>query len=461
MAPEFYTEQEITATRGTLAALYSIDPQADLYADHGAVATTGFTVFDAMVPVPHRLYLGHGELFKFTDSAQIDLSFDFANAGAGHASNARRPLLLDWEYLSTDGWQPLTLVDDSTERFTVDGKITLAKFFGPDSKVDSIGGHDSCWIRGTVSSRTPHARIAVEPAGYLVQFTPNGAQPVSAGKEVHVKGQSVKSTVLEVVGGRLILAAPLTGAAANAELRTDVAAIGTVLSAPPAFRIAVESTRDLMPGDVVTLDGAARATILQTDGTSLYLSAALAGAQPGLTVELADALPPLRPDGADADGALPQVDVIRARVGFGKSGLALDSAYVDDASLDISKDFSPSASSRPVLPASMPPARRPSRAMALRSNWLSRSTRPAAAVPRSSQSSSTARTGSRSGPARTIWTTPTRSRFRSPPIRCFRIRKSASPCLPAGQKPRSTVTRAAGCVCVLPRATMATRFLLT
>ncbi|MEF9404836.1 putative baseplate assembly protein [Ralstonia solanacearum K60] len=341
VAPEFYTEQEITATRGTLAALYSIDPQADLYADHGAVATTGFTVFDAMVPVPHRLYLGHGELFKFTDSAQIDLSFDFANAGAGHASNARRPLLLDWEYLSTDGWQPLTLVDDSTERFTVDGKITLAKFFGPDSKVDSIGGHDSCWIRGTVSSRTPHARIAVEPAGYLVQFTPNGAQPVSAGKEVHVKGQSVKSTVLEVVGGRLILAAPLTGAAANAELRTDVAAIGTVLSAPPAFRIAVESTRDLMPGDVVTLDGAARATILQTDGTSLYLSAALAGAQPGLTVELADALPPLRPDGADADGALPQVDVIRARVGFGKSGLALDSAYVDDASLDISKDFSP------------------------------------------------------------------------------------------------------------------------
>ncbi|MBB5429116.1 hypothetical protein HDG40_007311 [Paraburkholderia sp. JPY158] len=341
VAPEFYTEQEITAMRGTLAALYSIDPQADLYADHGAGTTAGFTVFDAMAPVPHRLYLGHGELFNFTDSAEIVLSFDFGNARAGNASNARRPLLLDWEYLSTDGWQPLALVEDGTERFTADGKITLAKFFGPDSKVDTVGGHDSYWIRGTVSSRTPQARITGESAGYLVQFKANPLQPVSAGDPVHIKGQSVKSEVLEVVGDRLILATPLVGAAANAELQKDATPVGQVVSAPPAFRIAVESTRDLMPGDVVTLDGGARATIQHTDGVSLYLSAELAGAQPGLTVALADALPPLRPDGSDAEGALPQVDVIRARVGFGKSDLALDSAYLDDASVDVSKDFYP------------------------------------------------------------------------------------------------------------------------
>jgi hypothetical protein len=341
VAPEFYTEQEITAMRGTLAALYSIDPQADLYADHGATATSGFTVFDAMVPVPHRVYLGHGELFNFTSSAQIVLSFDFANARAGDANNAQRPLLLDWEYLSSDGWQPLALVEDGTKRFTVDGKITLAKIFGPDSRIDRIGDHDSYWIRGTVSGRTPHARIALEPAGYLVRLAPNGAPVIAIGDQVHVKGQSANSVVLAARDGWMILATPLVGAVAGAELWIDATVIGNVLRAPPAFRIAVETARDLMPGDTVTLDGAARSTILQTEESALYLSVPLAGAQPGLTVELADALPPLRPEGADAEGALPQVDLIRARVGFGKSELPLDSAYVDDASVDISKDFYP------------------------------------------------------------------------------------------------------------------------
>ena len=45
-------------------------------------------------------------------------------------------------------------------------------------------------------------------------------------------------------------------------------------------------------------------------------------------VELADALPPLRPEGADAEGTLPLVDVIRARVGSAHD-LPLDSAYLE------------------------------------------------------------------------------------------------------------------------------------
>lgn len=342
-APEFYTEQEFTAMRGTLAALYSIDPQADLYADHSARGTDGFTLFDAMEPVPHRLYLGHGQLFKFTGPAQIVLNFDFANGRGADGDRAQRPLLLDWDYLSTDGWQPLTLVEDGTERFTRDGKVTLAKFCGPDSRLDSVGGHSSHWIRGTVSSRTPHARIAIDPPGYLVQFLPHSPLPaIAVGDQVNVAGQTVTSEVRAVSQGRLILASPLAAAATGAtgaNLQHGAAVLGTVTSASPFWRLAVEMARDLLPGDVITLDGATRAMIQRTDESGLYLSAELTGAQAGLTVELADALPPLRPEGADAEGALPQVDLIRARVGFGKSDLALDSAYVDSASVDISKDF--------------------------------------------------------------------------------------------------------------------------
>ena len=141
-------------------------------------------------------------------------------------------MLLDWEYLSSDGWQPLTLVEDGTERFTRDGKISLAKFFGPDSKVDSVGGHSSNWIRGTVSSRTPHARVGVEPAGYFVRFTAAGAPAIKVGDAVHVDLQTVTSEVTAVLEGRLILATPLAGAVRGSVLKRGGTALGTVSSAP-------------------------------------------------------------------------------------------------------------------------------------------------------------------------------------------------------------------------------------
>ena len=149
------------------------------------------------------------------------LNFDFANARAGDGHSAQRPLLLDWEFLSSDGWQPLTLVEDGTERFTRDGKVTLAKFFGPDSKIDSVGGHTSCWIRGTVSSRTPHARIAIEPAGYLVRFAAGARHPPSPSATRCTRSARRRNSevVWRSARGRLILASALAGAARRPPLR--------------------------------------------------------------------------------------------------------------------------------------------------------------------------------------------------------------------------------------------------
>jgi hypothetical protein len=336
-APEFYTEQPFTAMRGRLAALYSIDPQSDLYAEHGAGAP--FAVFEDMQPVPHRLYLGHGELLKLTGVAQIVLSFDFAtSAGIGQ----QRPLLLDWEYLSVDGWQPLIMAEDGTRRFTVDGKITLVKSHGPDSKQEIVAGHDSYWIRATVSSRTPQARISTEPPGYEIRYQP--AEPpllLAPGDVLKLFAGSATGTVLGAYDGRVILAAPLVDTAPGAILMRGAEVVGKVMTAVPSFRVGVDDARDLLPGDSVTLDGNSTAVVVRTGSTSLYLSQPLENVQAGLTVQLRDALPPLRPDGADAAGVLPQVDLIRVRVGFGRKGLVLDSAYADSATVDISKAFYP------------------------------------------------------------------------------------------------------------------------
>ncbi len=274
--PEFFTEQEFTAMRGRLAALFTIDPQADLYADHLPAAQRGFALFEGLGPLPHRLYLGHATLFKLAGDARIEVSFDFAtpNTNAAGVATRQRPLLLDWEYLSEDGWLPLTLVEDRTRRFTRSGTVVLGKFHGPDATEGEVLGRSSCWIRASVASRTPAARIVSVPA-----------------------------------------------------------------TAP--WHVKVEDTREILPGDRVTVDGVSTATVLGTTTDEVLLDALPVRARAGEYLELADALPPLRPDGTDEAGTLPSLDVVRARVGLSRTDLSLDSAYLDAFALDVGKDFHP------------------------------------------------------------------------------------------------------------------------
>jgi hypothetical protein len=126
----FSTEGAITLTRAKLAALYSVDPNADTYSDHSAALITGFTLFDQMQPIPHQLYLGHDSLFAISANAEVELSFDL---GAKHTKNPPLPMLIDWEYLSADGWLPLRTVSDRTGRLIRDGRITLHLDCGPDA----------------------------------------------------------------------------------------------------------------------------------------------------------------------------------------------------------------------------------------------------------------------------------------------------------------------------------------
>ena len=229
--------------------------------------------------MPHRLYLGSAELFKLTGSAQVILSFDFApNMPDGSVGVGQRPLLLDWEYLSVDGWQPLRLAEDGTQRFRRDGKITLDKLCGPESKEDVIAGHSSYWVRATVASRIPAARICKD---------------------------------------------------------------GATLDEHGRYVVQVESGIELHAGDVVTVDGNSIANVLGVTDKALLIDATIDNIVSGEYVTLASALPPLRPEGTDHGGALPRIDVLRARVGLAQDDLPLDTAYLDGFKLDIAKDFHP------------------------------------------------------------------------------------------------------------------------
>jgi hypothetical protein len=152
----FSTERAVTLTPARLAALYSIDPGADRYADHSARSTGGFTLFDTMRLTPHHLYLGHDTLFKIGGHVTLIVSFLLDTA-------AREPVRLEWEYFTNAGWMPLPfeVEDDTTGGLTASGQVTLRHACGPDAKKRTIAGRESYWLRARLA--TPLTRDGIAP----------------------------------------------------------------------------------------------------------------------------------------------------------------------------------------------------------------------------------------------------------------------------------------------------------
>jgi hypothetical protein len=150
----FATTQAISLTRSRLAALYAVKPDSDEVVDFTDSLTQGFTLFDDWQPIEHAVYLGHDRLFALADSAQVHLLFDL---GAWNPANNAPTLEIAWEYLSQDGWMPLTLEegDDTTEGLAHDGQVLLHKMCGPDAKKETIAEHNSFWLRGRLVTPLP------------------------------------------------------------------------------------------------------------------------------------------------------------------------------------------------------------------------------------------------------------------------------------------------------------------
>lgn len=152
----FATTQTILLTRAKLAAVYSVQPATDEYADHTTQLTDGLTLFGDLQPMEHAIYLGHDPLFALANDADVTLSFGLQGADPFHRVAAPDgQLAIKWEYFSVDGWLPLQVKDDSGGDFTKTGQVVLHKSCGPDSKKDKVSVYTSYWIRGTLSQPLP------------------------------------------------------------------------------------------------------------------------------------------------------------------------------------------------------------------------------------------------------------------------------------------------------------------
>jgi hypothetical protein len=217
----FATTRTITLARATLAALHSLDPGSDAFADHSAAQRTGFTFFDDLGPIEHALYLGQNTLFALAGEASVILSLSLA--GASPPGNARG-IALGWEYLSADGWLPLTLVEDRTNRLTRGGLVVLEKGCGPDAAEETIAGRTSYWLRarlrtgalGTVvtTAEDPPVAALVESAGQFQVgdvVTTNGVDRVTIA-QINVNRVVFDRDIPGLQRGSMIrLAEPLPG----------------------------------------------------------------------------------------------------------------------------------------------------------------------------------------------------------------------------------------------------------
>jgi baseplate J-like protein len=96
----FETEQAIALAAGHLAQVVSLWPGKDAYADHSAALLRGtpFTLFDALVPVRHELYLAHDVHVALSGTSTVEVRLEIATP-------ATTPLTLAWEYWDGDTWR--------------------------------------------------------------------------------------------------------------------------------------------------------------------------------------------------------------------------------------------------------------------------------------------------------------------------------------------------------------------
>ena len=167
---------------------------------------------------------------------------------------------------------------------------------------------------------------------------------VDPGRSITVDGTST-ATVLDASGAFAMLDQLIAGSAVvQGAILLDAGSsepVGTLAHIDADFSVPLDSGAEFLVGDTVTVDGSTQAAVKAAQARGVTLQAPIQNATQGNRLVLANALPVLRPEGADASGVLPSLDTIFARVGFTKSGLAPDAAYCDTAPLDTSNAFYP------------------------------------------------------------------------------------------------------------------------
>jgi hypothetical protein len=162
----FETENAIAMAAANLVQVAAVWPDQDQYADYSSSVTGGrsFTLFGALQPIPHVLYLANSTLFAFSGTTTIQLEFELATPGS-------RALSVAWEFWDGQVWRAFAPFDasldpnpsiDGTAGFTQSGVITLQAQCGKSAQT-TVQGIQDYWIRGRLDQPLPPSAAQVLP----------------------------------------------------------------------------------------------------------------------------------------------------------------------------------------------------------------------------------------------------------------------------------------------------------
>lgn len=140
----FETVRDLALTNIELNKVLALDPQADLYADKGSLATLeggpGEFAFDGNQPVDHEFYIGHGPVFGKAGISDLRLRF----AIEGMVSSGSRRQGIEWWIPTRQGEVPLTAIKDTTAQLTRSGEVVFTNL--SEWPAHEIFGRETQWL---------------------------------------------------------------------------------------------------------------------------------------------------------------------------------------------------------------------------------------------------------------------------------------------------------------------------
>jgi hypothetical protein len=150
----FETERNLVVSRSHLVYAFTREPGRDLYCDNKAAATgqteDSFPVFQGDLPIPHRLFVSHHELFAIDVLKSVTLRFEPASI------EEPWPWAVDWTYWDGEEWKPLSLAKAPSP--TRGGwEITLSNV--PAISTRTVGKLAGGWLRGEFRTNLPRGEL--------------------------------------------------------------------------------------------------------------------------------------------------------------------------------------------------------------------------------------------------------------------------------------------------------------
>lgn len=118
----FETERELVVTSAAISSLFVRDPRRDQYADYTTVLLAGdrdtTSAFQGTQPIDHLFYLGHNQLFSYSNITRLQVNFTVVQALGDAAAIA-------WQIWNGTTWERIVPTEDSSQGMTVVGNQQL------------------------------------------------------------------------------------------------------------------------------------------------------------------------------------------------------------------------------------------------------------------------------------------------------------------------------------------------